>query len=97
MRELRSVLTGQRESGGTVDAVAVELIARVGDSRFRVRTLGRTLLRPGDRLRFGDSSNRVCLLGTLNAAVASVSADDVELEFEFHGSALDEMIDAVTE
>src|SRR5438046_2549797 len=76
--------------------VTVELGERLGPSRFRA--FASSPVTAGERLVFGDRSNRVCLLGTLEAVVAATNDDgSVTIDFDFHGAALDEMIAAVVE
>ena len=90
-----TTLFGERERAGSrPEPVAVDLRERLDPERFRV-TADRDL-QPGDALHFGHQSNRVCLLGTVNATVAAVNADgSAELSFEFYGAMLDEMLDAL--
>jgi hypothetical protein len=84
----------QRETGKV--GVQIELVERIGPSIWRAISHGADLT-IGDRLTFGDQSNRVCLLGTLNARVAAAEGRRVDLEFEYHDAALDEMISALTD
>ncbi len=53
--------------------------------------------RQGDRIRFG-AEGRVCLLGSLDATVETKGeAGEITLAFDFHGTVLDEAIQAVGE
>ena len=97
MSDTAIVLEGERASEGG-SPVTVELRDRLDMSRWSALQTGGRALVGGDRLRFGDRSNRVCLLGTLDATVAGVAPDGtLVLAFELYGSALDEMIGALTE
>lgn len=88
-------LRAEHERDGTITSVSIKLVERVGPSQWCASTAADLV--PGDRLRFGDQSNRVCFLGTLSASVATDHAGRAILEFEFYGSALDEMISALTD
>jgi hypothetical protein len=91
-----TVLEGERASAGAATPVTIELHDRLDMSRWSAVQTGGQALVDGDRLRFGDRSNRVCLLGTLHATVAGAAPDGtLVLAFEFYGSALDEMIAAL--
>ncbi len=90
-----ATLYGERERlGSGTQPVVVDLVERLGPERFRV-TADREL-RAGDALHFGDQSNRVCLLGTVNGTVSTVHEDgSADVTFEFYGAALDELLDAL--
>src|SRR5437016_302516 len=95
-----TVITGiiAADRGPSSDAVevTVELGERLGPSRFRA--FASSPVTAGERLVFGDRSNRVCLLGSLEGVVAATNDDgSVTIDFDFHGAALDEMIAAVAE
>src|ERR1043165_8444177 len=75
--------------------VSLDLIARTGPSQWRALQTGGATLAPGDQLRFGDQSNRVCFLGTLEATVAAVAADgSLSLTFPYTDVVLNEMLAA---
>jgi S-adenosylmethionine:tRNA ribosyltransferase-isomerase len=91
-------LEGQRMGEGPAGGVRLELVERTSPTGWRAVRTGGVACAAGDRLRFGDQSNRVCFLGTLDATVAGVEADgSLSLEFEFYGAALDEMLSALSE
>ena len=53
-------------------------------------------LAPGDRIRFGESSDSACLLGSLDATVeAKGEGGEVDAAFDFAGADLDEAIAAL--
>ena len=54
MRPMQSgpVLNGERVETGSATNVVLELIERVGPSRFRARSVNRARISVGDRLRF---------------------------------------------
>jgi len=93
-------LEGERLSDDLPGAsLRLELTERVGPSRWRATVTEGPSLAAGDRVHFGDQSNHVCFIGTLDATVAYVEPNgrNLSLDFEFYGAALDEMIAALLE
>jgi hypothetical protein len=89
------MLRGQR-LGNRGTEVRLELLRRVGTSRFRARSGEKLAL--GERLFFGDSSNRVCLLGTLTGTVTWVGEQgNLEVTFEYRDEVVDQMLAALEE
>jgi S-adenosylmethionine:tRNA ribosyltransferase-isomerase len=76
--------------------VSLDLVAEAGPSRWRAIQTGGAALAVGDHIRFGDQSNRVCFLGTLEATVTNVADDgSVSLTFPYSDAVLDEMLAAL--
>src|SRR6476469_5991091 len=76
--------------------VALDLVAETGPSRWHAIQTGGAALAAGDYIRFGDQSNRVCFLGTLEATVTSVGDDgSVSLTFPYSDAVLAEMLAAL--
>ena len=92
-------LEGIRVRGEAVAHVEATLIKRVDESRWRAFVRPARKLKPGERIRFGESSESMaCLLGALDAEVEEKGADgEVLLAFAFHGAALDEAIERLGE
>jgi hypothetical protein len=83
-----------RRLGKEPGAVTIEPLHRPEGSKLRARSDQSVAL--GERLVFGDASNRVCLLGTLIATVTDVGArGELELSFEYRDEILAEMLAAV--
>ena len=96
-RVIPAALEGVRRRGDLAANVAVTLIERVDDNRWRAFARPAKRLQAGDRLHFGHDGS-VCLLGALDATVAeSGEAGEVELAFDLSGPDLDEAIAAVGE
>ncbi len=92
-------LDGIRVRGEAVAHVEATLIKRVDASRWRAFVRPAKKLKPGERIRFGETSEGMaCLLGALDAEVEEKGADgEVLLAFAFHGAALDEAIERLGE
>ncbi|MGA2794370.1 MAG: tRNA preQ1(34) S-adenosylmethionine ribosyltransferase-isomerase QueA [Roseiarcus sp.] len=92
-------LDGIRVRGDAVAHVEATLIKRVDESRWRAFARPAKKLKPGERIRFGETSEGMaCLLGALDAEVEEKGADgEVLLAFAFHGAALDEAIERLGE
>ena len=86
---------GERLRDRSVARVSLDLTERVGPAQWRALTAKPAMFAAGDRIRFGNPSNAVCLLGTLNAVVVEARPDALYLEFEFYGAVLDQMIAVV--
>ena len=94
-RVIRAALQGERLRGEARARVAFNLHKRIDESRWRAFARPAKRLAVGDRIRFGNEG-RVCLLGNLDATVATIGeAGEVELSFSLHGAYLDEAIDAL--
>lgn len=91
-RVIPAALDGVRVRGDLKAGVAVTLIKRVDESRWRAFARPAKKLEVGDRVRFGEG-NTSCLAGALDATVsAKGEAGEVELAFDFAGAALDAAI-----
>ncbi|HXF54555.1 MAG TPA: tRNA preQ1(34) S-adenosylmethionine ribosyltransferase-isomerase QueA [Hyphomicrobiaceae bacterium] len=91
-RVIPAALEGVRIRGEARAGVAVNLIRRLDESRWRALARPGRRLAVGDVIRFGNEG-RVCLLGSLEAQVAAKGdAGEVELTFNLHGAYLDEAI-----
>ncbi len=96
-RVIPAALEGTRVRGANEARVALNLIKRVDDSRWRAFARPAKRLERGDRIRFGGEV-RVCLAGTLDATVeARGEAGEVTLAFDLAGAFLDEAIAAIGE
>ncbi len=94
-RVIAAALSGVRTRGEIEARVDVNLIKRVGHSRWRALARPAKRLEAGDRISFGHA-NSACLAGVLDATVAAKGeAGEVELAFDLSGAALDEAIAAV--
>ena len=94
-RVIHATLQGERIRGENRAAVSFNLHKRLDEHRWLAFARPAKRLAPGDRIRFGHDG-RVCLLGTLEAAVARLGeAGEVELAFSLHGAYLDEAIATV--
>ncbi len=81
---------GRRESSVAVEATLIE---RISPSSWIALAKPGKRLSVGDRIRFGSLDDRTCLLGALDAVVASKSEHGaIELAFELAGPALDAAI-----
>lgn len=96
-RVIPAALEGVRVRGPHETPVAFNLTKRVDESRWRAFAQPARRLKVGDLIRFGaETDGRVCLLGTLDAAVAAKHDNgEVELAFSFHSAFLDEAIEAL--
>jgi S-adenosylmethionine:tRNA ribosyltransferase-isomerase len=94
-RVIRAALRGERLRGEQRATLSFNLHKRVDESRWRAFARPAKRLKEGDRLRFGNDG-RVCLLGQLEATIASLGGDgEVELSFSLHGPYLDEAIETL--
>ncbi len=91
-RVIPAALNGVRARGETQAAVAVMLLERLNDSRWRALARPAKRLAEGDIIRFG-RDGRVCLAGELAATVAAKGeAGQIDLAFDRSGAYLDEAI-----
>ena len=94
-RVIAASLDGVRIRGKAEAHVAVNLIKRVDDSRWRALARPAKKLEIGDRVRFGHT-NTSCLAGALDASVSDKGeAGEVELAFDLSGGVLDAAIASV--
>ena len=83
-------LKGQRVRGESVVRVEATLHRRLSGSRWTAFMKPGKRLRPGDRVRFGETSDRACFLGELDATVQAKGDDgEVTLAFDLAGPDLD--------
>ena len=97
-RVIAAALEGVRRRGdGPTANIAVTLIKRVDDHRWRAFARPAKRLHTGDRIQFGQASaGSACLAGSLDATVTlKADAGEIELAFDFSGAVLDEAIAAV--
>ena len=98
-RVIAARLSGIRVRGDSVAQIEATLIKRVDESRWRAFVRPAKKLNPGERIRFGETSESMaCLLGALDAEVEEKGeGGEVQLAFAFHGAALDEAIERLGE
>jgi S-adenosylmethionine:tRNA ribosyltransferase-isomerase len=83
-------LNGVRVREDSVVAVEATLHRRLSPSRWTAFMKPGKRLKPGDRVRFGETSDRACLLGALDATVQDKGEDgEVTLSFDLMGPDLD--------
>lgn len=86
-------LFGVRERDGTRASVEATLHKRVAPDRWTAFVRPGKRLRPGDRIRFGETSDMACMLNVLDATLVSKGEDgEVTLAFDLSGPALDSAI-----
>ncbi len=91
-------LHGIRVRDGRCLRVAAILLGASCDGNWRARISPPGVVAAGDRLRFGESAeSNVCLLGFLDADVASVHDEDAILAFHLAGPSLDEALERLRE
>ena len=89
-RVIPARLQGVRERDGSVVAVEATLHRRLSASRWTAFMKPGKRLKEGDRVRFGERTDRACLLGALDATVRRKGEDgEVELGFDLSGPDLD--------
>lgn len=95
-RVIPARLNGVRVRGESSVAVEATLIERVSPSRWVALAKPGKRLKEGDRVRFGASEDRACLVGALDASVVAKSEDgQITLAFDLAGPDLDSAIAAV--
>ncbi|QUD88557.1 tRNA preQ1(34) S-adenosylmethionine ribosyltransferase-isomerase QueA [Phenylobacterium montanum] len=83
-------LNGTRERDGSVVAVEATLHQRKAPHRWTAFMKPGKRLKVGDRVRFGETSDRACFLGALDATVeAKGEGGEVTLAFDLSGPDLD--------
>ena len=86
-------LNGTRLRDGSSVAVEATLHRRLTSSRWTAFMKPGKRLQPGDRIRFGERTDRACLLGALDATVqAKGEGGEVTLAFDLAGPDLDDAI-----
>jgi S-adenosylmethionine:tRNA ribosyltransferase-isomerase len=86
-------LNGVRIRDESVVAVEATLHRRLSPSRWSAFMKPGKRLKPGDRIRLGETSDRACLLGELDATVqAKGDGGEVTLAFDLSGPDLDAAI-----
>lgn len=95
-RVIPAQLSGVRHRDDATANVSVTLLKPLDGSRWEALARPAKRLRVGDRIAFGGTGN-VCLLGTLWADIEAKDENGggLTLSFDFHGSMLDEAIDAL--
>ena len=92
-RVIPARLNGVRTREELAVAVEATLHRRLSPSRWTAFMKPGKRLKPGDRVRFGETTDRACLLGALDATVASKGEDgEVTLAFDLSGPDLDAAI-----
>ena len=85
-RVIPARLTGTREREGQVVRVEATLHQRKSPSRWTAFMRPGKRLHLGDRVRFGEASDRACLLGALDATIAEKGeGGEVTLSFDLAG------------
>jgi S-adenosylmethionine:tRNA ribosyltransferase-isomerase len=86
-------LAGVRTRDGSVVEVEATLHRRLSPSRWTAFMKPGRRLAPGDSIRFGETSDRACLLGALDARiVAKGEGGEVTLAFDLSGPDLDDAV-----
>jgi S-adenosylmethionine:tRNA ribosyltransferase-isomerase len=86
-------LSGARTRDGSVVRVEATLHQRRAPHRWSAFMKPGKRLKVGDRVAFGETSDRACLLGALDATVEAKGEDgEVTLAFDLSGAILDEAI-----
>jgi len=89
-RVIAARLKGTRTRGESVVAVEATLHRRISGSAWTAFAKPGRRLAPGDRIVFGESNDRACLLGALDATVtAKGEGGEVTLAFDLAGADLD--------
>jgi len=92
-RVIPARLFGLRLREDSAVAVEATLHRRLDDARWSAFMRPGKRLKPGDRIRFGETSDTVCMLSTLDATVeAKGEGGEVTLAIDFAGPMLDEAI-----
>ena len=89
-RVIAARLRGIRTRDASVVSVEATLLRRLTPSRWTALARPGRRLAPGDRIRFGEPTDRACLLSALQATVAEKGEDgEVTLAFDLAGPDLD--------
>jgi len=93
-RVISARLIGRRERDGNVARIEATLHKRLTPSRWAAFVRPAKRLREGDRIAFGHTRDRACLLGALDATVADRGeGGEATLAFDLTGDDLDRAID----
>ena len=94
-RVIPARLSGRRTRGESIVAVEATLHKRVAPDRWSAFMRPGKRLAVGDRVGFGETEDRACLLGALDATVVEKGeGGEILLAFDLAGPALDEAIKA---
>lgn len=94
-RVIPARLSGTRERDGSIVSVEAMLLRRLSPSTWSALAKPGKRLKKGDRIRFGSTDDRACLLGALDATVASKGDEgEITLAFDLSGPDLDAAIAA---
>ncbi|MET0183035.1 MAG: tRNA preQ1(34) S-adenosylmethionine ribosyltransferase-isomerase QueA [Caulobacterales bacterium] len=94
-RVIRARLNGQRDRDGLIVPVEATLHKRLSLSRWTAFMKPGKRLKEGDRVRFGETQERACLIGTLDATILKKGeGGEVTLAFDLAGTDLDAAIAA---
>lgn len=94
-RVIPARLSGRRTRGESIVAVEATLHKRVAPDRWSAFMRPGKRLAVGDRVSFGETEDRACLLGALDATVVEKGeGGEILLAFDLAGAALDEAIKA---
>ena len=97
-RVLPARLKGERERDGAIVPIEATLLRRMSPSYWDALAKPGKRLRLGDRIRFGASADRACMLGTLDAIVAGKGEDGlVSLRFDLSGPGFDQVLEGIGE
>jgi len=89
-RVIHARLKGVRHRGELATPVEATLLKRLSPSRWSALAKPGRRLAAGDRIAFGETSDRACFLGSLDAAVAAKGEEgEVTLAFDLAGPDLD--------
>jgi S-adenosylmethionine:tRNA ribosyltransferase-isomerase len=92
-RVIPARLNGVRQRDGHVARIEATLHKRLSPSRWAAFVKPAKRLQAGDRIAFGESSDRACFLTALDATVAARGEDgEVWLEFDLAGGDLDSAV-----
>ncbi len=95
-RVIPARLLGIRAREDNIARIEATLIKREGSNLWRALAKPAKRLAPGDRIRFGDTSESLaCLLASLDADVVERAEGEVLLSFHLDGAALDEAIERI--
>jgi len=93
-RVIPARLNGLRTREDSVARVEATLLRRLSPSRWTAFMKPGKRLKPGDRISFGETQDRACLLGALDATVIDKAEDggEITLSFDLMGPDLDAAI-----
>ena len=92
-RVIPARLDGLRRREGSAVAVEATLHRRLSPSRWSAFMRPGKRLKPGDRIAFGETTDRACLLGALDATIVDKGeGGEVTLAFDLSGPDLDAAI-----